>query len=198
MEFFDIFLSYLTRSSFITIFVLLWLSVYFIVTCTILISKMITISSWISNESNSLDSLLLGGKTSNISSVLSRCAKGNITKEKLEVCVSMAEKNSTSGLTWLSIIASTSPFIGLFGTVVGILETFGKMGSGDAGLAVIAPSISEALVATGAGIFVAIPAYTFHLILRRKSYELMNIVRRSVDVILLNSDKADNSGRADV
>jgi len=157
---------------------------------------MITLSSWISNESNALDSLLLGAKVSNTPSVLTKCAKGSITKEKLEVCVSMAEKNSTTGLTWLSIIASTSPFIGLFGTVVGILETFAKMGGGDAGLAVIAPSISEALVATGAGIFVAIPAYTFHLILKRKSYELMNIIKRSVDVLLLNSDRLEK--RADV
>ncbi|NLK66743.1 MAG: MotA/TolQ/ExbB proton channel family protein [Campylobacteraceae bacterium] len=192
----EIFLSYLSRSSFITIFVLVWLSIYFIVTFTILISKMITLSSWISNESNALDSLLLGAKVSNTPSVLTKCAKGSITKEKLEVCVSMAEKNSTTGLTWLSIIASTSPFIGLFGTVVGILETFAKMGGGDAGLAVIAPSISEALVATGAGIFVAIPAYTFHLILKRKSYELMNIIKRSVDVLLLNSDRLEK--RADV
>lgn len=198
MQFIDIFLSYLSRSSLITIFVLVWLSVYFIITFTILISKMVTLNSWISNESNSLDSLLLGAKTSNVSSVLKRCAKGSISKEKLAVCVSMAEKSSTSGLTWLSIIASTSPFIGLFGTVVGILETFGKMGGGNAGLAVIAPSISEALVATGAGIFVAIPAYTFHLLLKRKSYELMNIIKRSVDVILLNSDKSDNTGKLDV
>lgn len=64
----------------------------------------------------------------------------------------MAEK-AQPGLTWLSVVASTSPFIGLFGTVVAILETFAKMGGGDAGLSLIAPAISEALVAIGAGIF---------------------------------------------
>ncbi|GKH60254.1 hypothetical protein CE91St25_05900 [Campylobacter ureolyticus] len=89
----------------------------------------------------------------------------------------------------MSIIASTSPFIGLFGTVVGILETFTKIGTSNASLSVIAPAISEALVATGAGIFVAIPAYTFHLLLKRKSYELMNIISRIIDVVLLNSQE---------
>lgn len=187
MEFVDIFLTYLSRSAFITIFVLAWLSIYFIVTFTILISRTITLNSWISSESKALDSLLLGAKVANTATVLKKCSTGNISKEKLNVCIGMAEKSSTSGLTWLSIIASTSPFIGLFGTVVAILETFAKMGGGDAGLAVIAPAISEALVATGAGIFVAIPAYTFHLLLKRKSYELMSIIHRSCDVILLNS-----------
>lgn len=192
MEFIDILQAYFSRSAFITIFVLSWLSIYFIVTFTILISKMITLNSWLQSESKALDSLLLGAKVINTPTVLKKCATGNVSKEKLNVCLGMAEKSSTSGLTWLSIIASTSPFIGLFGTVVAILETFAKMGGGNAGLAVIAPAISEALVATGAGIFVAIPAYTFHLLLKRKSYEIMGIIHRSCDVILLNS-KAENT-----
>lgn len=188
----DIFLSYISRSSFITLLVLAWLSIYFITTFSILISKMISLNLWISSEIKALDSLLLGGKISNLSTVVKKFATGEITKEKLSVCQAMSEKNSTSGLTWLSIIASTSPFIGLFGTVVGILETFTKIGSSNASLAVIAPAISEALVATGAGIFVAIPAYTFHLLLKRKSYELMNVIARIIDVVLLNSqDKAN-------
>ncbi|WP_311337540.1 MotA/TolQ/ExbB proton channel family protein [Campylobacter ureolyticus] len=185
----DIFLSYISRSSFITLFVLIWLSIYFITTFSILISKMISLNLWISSEIKALDSLLLGGKISNLTTVVKKYATGEITKEKLSVCKAMAEKNSTSGLTWLSIIASTSPFIGLFGTVVGILETFTKIGTSNASLSVIAPAISEALVATGAGIFVAIPAYTFHLLLKRKSYELMNIISRIIDVVLLNSQE---------
>lgn len=186
MEFIDILLAYISRSAFITIFVLVWLSIYFIATFAILISKMITLNSWLRSESKALDSLLLGAKVANTPTVLKKCATGSVSKGKLNVCIAMAEKSSTSGLTWLSVVASTSPFIGLFGTVVAILETFAKMGGGDAGLSVIAPAISEALVATGAGIFVAIPAYTFHLLLKRKSYEIMSIIHRSADVILLN------------
>jgi len=87
--------------------------------------------------------------------------------------------------TWLSVIASTSPFIGLFGTVVSILETFSQLGNGaGSSLGVIAPAISEALVATGCGIFVAIPAYTFNLLIKRKAYELMSVIERQADVMI--------------
>ncbi len=60
---------------------------------------------------------------------------------------------------FLATTGNTTPFIGLFGTVWGIMNSFhgiGKMGS--ASLAVVAPGISEALIATAAGLAVAIPA----------------------------------------
>jgi biopolymer transport protein TolQ len=62
-------------------------------------------------------------------------------------------------LPWLATIASTSPFIGLFGTVMGIVDAFlglGKAGSGT--LSAVAPGIAEALITTAAGLFVAVPA----------------------------------------
>ena len=63
------------------------------------------------------------------------------------------------GLSLLATIGSTSPFIGLFGTVWGIMNAFQKIGvTGAAHLAVVAPGISEALIATAFGLFVAIPA----------------------------------------
>ena len=59
----------------------------------------------------------------------------------------------------LGTIATASPFVGLFGTVWGIMESFKQIGSsGKAGFAVVAGSISEALIATGAGILVAVIA----------------------------------------
>ena len=181
----DIFLNYLSRSSFITIVVLGWLSIYFIVSFTILFSRMAGISAWQRREQSVLESLLMGAKNIPNDSSLRKCANGKISKEKLNVCISMAERNATSGLTWLSIIASTSPFIGLFGTVISILETFSQLGTGNGGsINVIAPAISEALVATGAGIFVAIPAYTFNLVIKRKAYELMSVIERQADVMM--------------
>lgn len=181
----DIFLNYLSRSSFITIVVLGWLSIYFIVSFTILFSRIAGISAWQRREQNALESLLMGAKNIPNDSSLRKCANGKISKEKLNVCISMAERNATSGLTWLSIIASTSPFIGLFGTVISILETFSQLGTGNGGsINVIAPAISEALVATGAGIFVAIPAYTFNLVIKRKAYELMSVIERQADVMM--------------
>jgi biopolymer transport protein TolQ len=63
------------------------------------------------------------------------------------------------GLAFLATTGSSAPFIGLFGTVVGIMNAFRDIGiSGAASLAVVAPGIAEALVATALGLFAAIPA----------------------------------------
>ena len=65
-----------------------------------------------------------------------------------------------NGLGVLSVVATASPFIGLFGTVWGIMNTFGRISSeGNANLAVVAGPISEALFATAIGLAAAIPAY---------------------------------------
>lgn len=62
-------------------------------------------------------------------------------------------------LTFLATTGSTAPFIGLFGTVWGIMDSFHGIGkTGSASLAVVAPGISEALVATAIGLIAAIPA----------------------------------------
>jgi len=64
-----------------------------------------------------------------------------------------------SRLTFLATTGSTTPFIGLFGTVWGIMGSFHGIGeSGSASLAVVAPGISEALIATAMGLMAAIPA----------------------------------------
>jgi len=66
-------------------------------------------------------------------------------------------------LTFLATTASVSPFIGLFGTVVGITLAFQRIGAtGSTNLAVVGPGISEALIATAAGLFAAIPAVVFY------------------------------------
>ncbi|MFO7568678.1 MAG: protein TolQ [Smithellaceae bacterium] len=68
-----------------------------------------------------------------------------------------------SALGFLATTGSASPFIGLFGTVWGIMETFKAIGArGSATLAVVAPGISEALIATAAGLAAAIPAVIFY------------------------------------
>jgi biopolymer transport protein TolQ len=64
-----------------------------------------------------------------------------------------------SALSFLATTGNTTPFIGLFGTVWGIMESFRGIGlKGSANLAVVAPGISEALIATAAGLAAAIPA----------------------------------------
>ncbi len=94
-------------------------------------------------------------------------------------------------LSFLATTGSTSPFIGLFGTVWGIMGSFQAIGAtGMASLAVVAPGIAEALIATGVGLFAAIPAtvgynhYVAHV--RKQEIELnsfasdfLNIAKRN-------------------
>jgi biopolymer transport protein TolQ len=62
-------------------------------------------------------------------------------------------------LTWLATIAQTAPFVGLFGTVMGVVEAFQGLGqAGAATLRAVAPGIADALITTAAGLFVAVPA----------------------------------------
>ena len=100
-------------------------------------------------------------------------------------------------LGWLATTASAAPFVGLFGTVWGIMNSFQSIGAtGAANLAVVAPGISEALITTATGIGAAIPAVVAynHFAGQIKklanemdcfSQDFINIIQRSV----LNSSK---------
>jgi biopolymer transport protein ExbB/biopolymer transport protein TolQ len=90
------------------------------------------------------------------------------------------------GLGLLATIGSTAPFVGLFGTVVGIINAFRSIAAtGSGGMSVVSGGIAEALVSTALGIFVAIPAVvafnhftgkmeTFHVEMNRASSQLVN------------------------
>jgi biopolymer transport protein ExbB/TolQ len=90
------------------------------------------------------------------------------------------------GLGFLATIGSTAPFIGLFGTVVGIINAFQNIAAtGSGGMSVVSGGIAEALVSTALGIFVAIPAVvafnhftgkieTFHVEMNRASSQVLN------------------------
>ncbi|HUU14319.1 MAG TPA: protein TolQ [Terriglobia bacterium] len=76
-------------------------------------------------------------------------------------------------LSWLATTGSVTPFIGLFGTVWGIIDAFHGLGAaGTASLRSVAPGISEALVATAAGLFTAIPAVVAYNQFVQRSKEL--------------------------
>jgi len=73
--------------------------------------------------------------------------------------LAIAEYDLEKSLDYLSIIGSISPFVGLFGTVWGIMNSFQSIATcNSTSIAVVAPGISEALFATAVGLFVAIPA----------------------------------------
>lgn len=88
-------------------------------------------------------------------------------------------KKAESNLAVLATIGAISPFIGLFGTVVGIMSSFHQIGQvGNANLSTVAPGIAEALSATALGLFAAIPAVmaynTFQTRLRALKGDLEN------------------------
>jgi biopolymer transport protein ExbB len=72
-------------------------------------------------------------------------------------------KRLSGGMTFLASVGSASPFVGLFGTVYGIMISFiGIANTNTTNLAVVAPGIAQALLATGIGLFAAIPAVIFY------------------------------------
>ncbi|MCP5071157.1 MAG: hypothetical protein GY946_31730 [bacterium] len=88
-------------------------------------------------------------------------------------------------LSFLATVGSASPFIGLFGTVIGIINAFTGIGaSGSASLAVVAPGIAEALIATAIGLFAAIPATIFYNMFVARLRELHRAIELFGDELL--------------
>ena len=108
------------------------------------------------------------------------------------VQASLARRLS-SGMQFLASVGSNGPFIGLFGTVYGIMDSFiGIANTNTTNLAVVAPGIAEALLATGLGLFAAIPSVIFYNYFQTRisAYgartegfvaELMNAISRQLD-----------------
>jgi biopolymer transport protein ExbB/TolQ len=182
----DIVLNYLSNSSMITLGVLLFLSIYFILSIWIYFYKLLNLNASIFKEENELNSLILSeSNTSDLTLLNEQFNMNTVNKELLEVSEISLIREASSGLSWLSIISSTSPFIGLFGTVVGILESFAAFANtSKVSFSTIAPVISEALIATAAGIFVAIFSYTFHQLLSRKVYTLNTYIKSKIKIII--------------
>lgn len=81
------------------------------------------------------------------------------TRRSLQRATAIGVEEFKRGLGGLATIGSTAPFVGLFGTTVGIIHAFqGMSASADVGLAAVAGGIAEALITTAFGLFVAIPA----------------------------------------
>jgi biopolymer transport protein ExbB/TolQ len=161
-----------------------WLGIYLFFVFFVFFYKLFTLLSWIKKEQDSLNSLIMSGNITGFS-VLKNCLdkSNNLNSFTFDACIHLAEKKANSGLVFLSIVASTAPFIGLFGTVVGILNAFSSMQSVTT-INMIAPAIADALVATAIGIIVAVPAYSFHQILAKKVEDLISILKSQKDFYL--------------
>lgn len=119
------------------------------------------------------------------------------TLHRAEAAVSAVQANLgkrlSSGMQFLASVGSSGPFIGLFGTVYGIMNSFiGIANTNTTNLAVVAPGIAEALLATGIGLFAAIPAVIFYNYFQTRISafgartegfvaELMNAISRQLD-----------------
>ena len=119
------------------------------------------------------------------------------TLNRAEHAVSAVQSSLTrrlsSGMQFLASVGSNGPFIGLFGTVYGIMDSFiGIANTNTTNLAVVAPGIAEALLATGLGLFAAIPSVIFYNYFQTRisAYgarsegfvaELMNAISRQLD-----------------
>jgi biopolymer transport protein ExbB/biopolymer transport protein TolQ len=107
------------------------------------------------------------------------------------------------GLGLLATIGSTAPFIGLFGTVVGIINAFQSIAAtGSGGMSVVSGGIAEALVSTALGIFVAIPAVvafntftgkieTLHVEMNRASSQLVNCLFKIPELKVIDVEMAE-------
>ncbi|MFH0821658.1 MAG: protein TolQ [Pseudomonadota bacterium] len=118
-----------------------------------------------------------------------RTGMDNIVRS-LQQAVTAERTRLERGVNFLATTGSSAPFIGLFGTVWGIMESFRRIGAlKSASLAVVAPGIAEALIATAAGLAAAIPAVIFYNYFLNRintiasemdnfSAELINIIER--------------------
>lgn len=103
--------------------------------------------------------------------------RGELVRESTERALDIEKDQNERGLVFLAFASATGPLIGLLGTVWGIMDSFyqiGKQGSGN--ITVVAPGIAEALLATMAGLLVAIPAsvgYNAFTGFNRKAESLM-------------------------
>ena len=109
-------------------------------------------------------------------------------KKEMEIVIDKEILNLQKGLNFLASVGSTAPFIGLFGTVWGIMNSFTAIGiSQNTSLAVVAPGIAEALFATALGLLAAIPAVVaynrFNNDSKKYSQKLESFSKRFLSII---------------
>ena len=124
-------------------------------------------------------------------SLLKKKSKNNLSERMstfLEVGIEKQMSKIDKGFTFLATVGSTAPFIGLFGTVWGIMNSFQSIAiSRNTSLAIVAPGIAEALFATALGLLAAIPAVVaynkFNTDSKKYTQKLENFSKRFLTII---------------
>ncbi len=115
------------------------------------------------------------------------------SERSMRVALSREIDRLETNLSFLATVGSTSPYIGLFGTVWGIMQSFHALGNvKQATLALVAPGISEALIATAVGLFAAIPAVIAY---NRYSYQVERLHNRYEEFMEEFSSLLQRQGR---
>ncbi len=100
----------------------------------------------------------------------------NGSQRAMRIAMNKEIEHLETNLSFLATVGSTSPYIGLFGTVWGIMNSFQALGAvQQATISMVAPGISEALIATAMGLFAAIPAVIAY---NRYSYDVERLINR--------------------
>jgi len=128
---------------------------------------------------NSMQVLLKSKRSANLDEKMSRMMESNLEREMEKI---------DKSFTFLATVGSTAPFIGLFGTVWGIMNSFQSIAiSRNTSLAIVAPGIAEALFATALGLLAAIPAVVafnkFSSDSKKYSQKLENFSKRFLSII---------------
>ncbi len=177
----------------VTWVVLVWLSIYFIINIWVFIWRTIKLNDTLNTERDSLELVITGHTPLPKATFFNILDSHDLNENILNVYKLKALAQATIGLSMLSIISSTAPFIGLFGTVVEILEAFYHLGGeGKVSFDIIAPIISKALIATAFGILTAIPAYSFYIMLRRKVYQVSSFLDMQINFVISSESKKDD------
>jgi biopolymer transport protein TolQ len=104
---------------------------------------------------------------------LSEPTRVALVRETCERESELQSSNLEARLSWLVVAAGSGPFLGLLGTVLGIMDAFFRIGNqASAGLNVVAPGIAEALMTTSVGLLVALPAAAAHQLLAARLREV--------------------------
>jgi len=139
-----------------------------------------------------------GDEVKRASDLATRSGVGDRIALRLSRIEAAAAREIAQGVSVLATIAATAPFIGLFGTVWGIMNSFISISqSQTTNLAVVAPGIAEALLATAIGLVAAIPAVIFHNHLNRCIIAYRALLGDAVALVTVLASRDLDRARAD-
>lgn len=158
----------------------------------IILAGLIGLSIWsiaiILDRKKIMDSLKLADFVEELKKTASSYKKDKV-EQALSRQLFQHKKHLEKGLSILGTLGSTTPFIGLLGTILGIIVAFGELSQGKADTNAIMFALAEALVLTAVGLFVAIPAVIAFNVFSKKIRSFFDEVGSEIDHFLAQGDE---------